>query len=810
MTTKTHRHNEDAANTNPNPNSEEDASPNRTPRQELTEFIERYKDSITRKITETYTPLYRPSENAQPLPELLRQPMGKQEDAIQGAVISLKSNKGTTIVGEMGTGKTFIGAAAAHMAGYRTPLVLCPPHLVRKWKREVENTVPDVHAAIVNSITDLNRLRLLDQSQPIFTIMSREKAKLSYRWKPAYTEVPVTDDDGRLVRITETGLPYKIMACPTCHTLLMDKEDLPLRPRDLHKKRTFCSACKSALWQADNQGPKRYPLADYIKKYMKNYFDLLIADEVHEYKGKGSAQGIAAGVLAESCPRSLTLTGTIMGGYSSTIFHLLYRFSPDIRTEFGHADEQRWVQRYGFLERTVNHGSEETEDGRQSRRKGYRTVIREKPGITPAALFHIIGNSVFLQLADVADALPPYQETIQLSRMSTVPDETGFSQESAYKYVYLNLKQALNAELSRGSKRLLAAYLQTLLAYPDGCTKGETVIDPDTKEIIVQVPPLDEEITYPKEKALLDLVKREHRQGRRVLVYVTHTVTRDITDRLHNLLTKNHFRTQVLKADTVRPEQREAWVSERVEQGTDVLICHPRLVQTGLDLVDFPTIIWYETDYSVYTIRQASRRSWRIGQAQPVEVIFMGYLNTIHTDALKLIARKLQSSLAVEGELPEEGLSNFQNDQEDMILSLAKRIANSSDDTPADQDEDDQEVETEFAKAREAETDAMDLLVDDEWQIPAQPTPKPVAPEPVVPRPNAQIPNTQSPTTQRQPSPAAPNGREQEPLQTTLLSWDDLLVLPDKPIRTRRKSKPEPSSQNLFDWAMGKPASPAD
>ena len=84
-----------------------------------------------------------------------------------------------------------------------------------------------------------------------------------------------------------------------------------------------------------------------------------------------------------------------------------------------------------------------------------------------------------------------------------------------------------------------------------------------------------------------------------------------------------------LKADAVAPERREAWVADRVKQGIDVMICHPRLVQTGLDLIDFPTLIWYETDYSVYVMRQASRRSWRIGQTRPVKVVFMSYKNTL-------------------------------------------------------------------------------------------------------------------------------------------------------------------------------------
>ena len=30
-------------------------------------------------------------------------------------------------------------------------------------------------------------------------------------------------------------------------------------------------------------------------------------------------------------------------------------------------------------------------------------------------------------------------------------------------------------------------------------------------------------------------------------------------------------------------------------------------------------------DYSVYVMRQAPRRSWRIGQTRPVKVVFMAY-----------------------------------------------------------------------------------------------------------------------------------------------------------------------------------------
>ena len=52
-------------------------------------------------------------------------------------------------------------------------------------------------------------------------------------------------------------------------------------------------------------------------------------------------------------------------------------------------------------------------------------------------------------------------------------------------------------------------------------------------------------------------------------------------------------------------------------------------------------ILWTEPDYSVYTARQASRRSWRIGQTEPVKVVFMAYRNTLQADALTLVAKKL-------------------------------------------------------------------------------------------------------------------------------------------------------------------------
>ena len=759
----------------------------------LSTFLDTYKEAIAQRVVDSYPPRYRPALDDRPLPPLLRSPLGAQETAIRGTAHSLTTQRGTTVVGEMGTGKTFIATAAAHLAGFRRILVLVPPHLTRKWKREVEATIPTARAAIVTSITTLERLRRTSGPGPLFAILSRERAKLSYRWQPAVIERWATAD-GQLLRDEETGEPFRIPTCPVCARQVVTPDGVPLTDAELARRKRTCADCGAALWQADRRGPRRYPLADYVKQRMNGWFDLLIADEVHEYKGRGSAQGIAAGILADVCGTSLALTGTLAGGYASTLFHLLYRFSPALRAEFKHHEESRWIARYGFVEHSVRRPADEAlEDGRHSRRRRYRTVIRERPGLAPAALFHLIGHTVFLRLADVASGLPPYTEQVRLVSLDDTRDETGYSQQSAYQAVFTTLRKALADALSHGSKRLLGAYLQTLLAYPDGCTRGETVFDPQTRHPLVQVPPLAEDRVYPKEQALLDLVTAERQAGRRVLVYVTHTGTRDITGRLHALLTRHGARVAVLKADAVKPDRREAWVAERVQEGLDVLVCHPRLVQTGLDLIDFATVCWYETDYSVYTLRQASRRSWRIGQTRPVQVVYLAYRQTLQADALTLVAKKLQSALAVEGELPEEGLAAYGDDGDDLLLALARQIVSGEQAAEAEP------VEAVFAQAQAAAADAEQLLVDDGWQ-------RVVAPEPaVVVAPANGVNGKGHHPTGHETKAVNGQGRHDEapaPPQEELFSWAEFLAqVPAQPQRQRRRKQP-PASLPLFEWAL--------
>ena len=142
-------------------------------------------------------------------------------------------------------------------------------------------------------------------------------------------------------------------------------------------------------------------------------------------------------------------------------------------------------------------------------------------------------------------------------------------------------------------------------------------------------------------------MKAELQRGRRCQIYAVYTQKRDVTHRLEQILTKEGVRVAVLRTE-VPPEQREAWYERQLRAGVQAVISHPRLVQTGLDLLEFPSILFYESGYSTYTLRQASRRSWRIGQHPNVTVKFLQYAGTMQETCLRLTGRKLLVSLAME------------------------------------------------------------------------------------------------------------------------------------------------------------------
>jgi hypothetical protein len=156
-------------------------------------------------------------------------------------------------------------------------------------------------------------------------------------------------------------------------------------------------------------------------------------------------------------------------------------------------------------------------------------------------------------------------------------------------------------------------------------------------------------------------------------VFVTYTGKHSVLHRIEKVLVRAGIRTAIMEA-SLPTEKREAWYETQVAKGTQVVVCHPKLVETGLDLLHFPTLVFFESGYSLHTLRQASRRSWRIGQKLPVVVKFLYYEDTMQERCLKLMGKKSLVAMATEGRFSGEGLQAMGD--EDLMTALARELVN--------------------------------------------------------------------------------------------------------------------------------------
>jgi hypothetical protein len=738
----------------------------------LHHFLNEFGDGLLDRVREQNPAVY----TCEPRPrwdgiftKLLRKPFDAQANAVK-AVSELLLNQGepaSILNAEMGTGKTIMGIMAAcvmHDAGYKRTLIVSPPHLVYKWRREIMQTVPNAKVWILNGADSLRKLLSLrgmmrKPEHPEFFVLGRVRMRMGFNWVPSYSTRTV------MVGTKPFTIKWRLASCPDCGVLLKDAEGNSLQAHlaksELEQRRRHCEDCGGRLWTltrsdsgekshhakvldalrqlptigpktaerlisafgenrlagmlednfynfvnlmdedgdlifSDNQakrmerflgnheisfGQGGYQPTEFIKRYLpKGYFGFLVVDEGHEYKNEGSAQGQAFAVLASQCSKLLLLTGTLMGGYADDLFYLLYRINPGLMEAdgFGHTARgslgpaaMSFLRHHGVLIDTY------TEQVARSHRTAKANAVvrntKQGAGFGPKGIMrYVVPITVFLKLKDIGgNVLPPYVEEFMSMEMDTDPE---FNQWSHYHRLERDLKEACRKALLGGDKTLLGVMLACLLAWPDTAFRDEYVYHPRKRILLSSAPSLyDDSQLMPKEQKLLELCRSERQAGRRVLVYTSYTGKRDTTARLKAHFEHAGLKAAVLKA-TVSADSREDWVADQVERGIDVLITNPELVKTGLDLLEFPTIVFMQTGYNVYTLMQAARRSWRIGQKLAVRVIFLGYMGTAQQLCLQLMAKKIAVAQSTSGDMPEGGLDSLNTDGDSIEVELAKRL----------------------------------------------------------------------------------------------------------------------------------------
>jgi hypothetical protein len=648
--------------------------------------------------------------------KLLRKPYPAQTIAIMGLVRRWQQARAGAVIAECGAGKTLISLGAVHAhAGDQpfTALVMVPPQLVEKWCRETILTLPRVRVFIIDGLrtptssnshygvnevklrnkrivreglrTSLSELRLRGASpsarkrwdsvcsSPAVFVVGRDRAKLGYFWRHAYQVARCGRYQGSVVN-PDSGSPV-YLGSEGERLLAMDFKKVKLSEMlgqgegTNHARRPLYSA----LWQADGKKIRRFAPIDFIGRYMSDgFFDYAIADEVHELKGGDTAQGNALGTLASSARHIAVLTGTLLGGYADELFNILFRLGPSRMLEegfeYGDVGVRAFTEIYGLLEKitVIEPADNACSEARVT------TRVRHRPGASPALFGRFLMSlGAFVSLEDISDALPPYREEV----VSVEMDEP---LQKAYDGLEQDIKKALREH--RGNSSVISVALNALLAYPDrpfgfGDLIGRE-FNPETQRrepfLIAATPDLDEDFVYAKERRLLEELKTSLERGRNVQIFAVYTQKRDVTRRLESILAKEGVRVAVLTTQ-VSPEERETWYERQLRSGVQVVICHPRLVQTGLDLWAFPDIFFYETGYSIYTLRQASRRSWRIGQRNNVNVKFFYYAGTMQETCVRLMGKKLLVSLAMEGKFASDGLQAI-DEGDDILMAMAREL----------------------------------------------------------------------------------------------------------------------------------------
>jgi hypothetical protein len=706
----------------------------------------------------------------------------------------MRKRRCAIISGEMGVGKTVMGCAAAELLNAYPAVVVCPPHLTKKWVKEIERATPGAVARIVNCVEKGNEKGFEKQFEKdhfpshadasdsrgeddvhvekysimdfvrdwqagklgtkAFAIISRERAKLGSGWAPvAGVRRQYLRDEGAWAEFLCDPDTGAILLDDAGGQLLNDAASwryLAARQRfsqtdavkgwELNESETG-TAKRTGMWgrrqvrtplftqgqgtgsllnlpamtgddasQQSQQedlsqrvGFRRYPLAAFIHRKLRGFFKLLIGDEAHQFKAARSDQAIAFHQISRACRWTLGLTGSLFGGKSTSLLHLAHRTSHEVRADFSVDDERRWAQQFGVLETTRWDGrdkadDETSEDGAWSGYGRERVQVRELPGISPGIVRYLLPHVVFARIADLGYELPPYEERV--ARLDMSPAQASQVHTDVYDprantgWLYKRMLDALKS----GDNSLLSVWLQTALARPNSAFRADDVTrtlkrtaisntNNNTPDITVAserrkllrkggeratlmqlAPTITSNEWLPKEKWLMDYCAGEALRGRKVLVYVRQTGTRDIQPRLAEALRSVGLRPKILRP-SVPPERREAWVREHTKD-IQVLITNPKLTETGLDMIMFSSVVYMELDYSLYTLWQSMRRVWRLGQTQPVTVTFLSYRDTLEDLALKLMGKKLYAAQLLYGD--EVGGAIVESDDGNFLAELAR------------------------------------------------------------------------------------------------------------------------------------------
>lgn len=729
----------------------------------LDDYLSEFSKELTDKIQNSFTPLFNPDKQKYDAPVEQFNEINKyrrqihllhnQRSVINAVCKRLNKAHSAIIVGNMGSGKSVmsIGSIYAHSRmhhkRYTNNIVLCPGHLIEKWKREIQESYPCAEVIICNGfdqfVSDVEpKLKDKTRKTNLFIVLSKDTAKGKFEEQPMAICKPYNRKRSFLF---DEPLPSDNVSfyCPECGEQIHVPKSQHRRDYNLNfdffskksRRNSHCPSCGASLWAPALGSKSKYlkitglgwfdkdiirslyetykdkdantittkterrfmnaviqyhnddtlfkaplsrkvSLAKYIYRKYRNKIDYFVGDEVHQYSASDSSQGQAFALLVRSAKHTIGLTGTLMNGYASNLFYLLFRMFSKEMVKYGYKykDCKKFMTKYGVIEQ-----KKMTVGGDNHKKKKVTSSTKERPGVSPVVFTDFLLNScVFISLEYSA----PYTETpIGISMDTDIEANYNNFRDSisdlvrsniAHTYSRSNVLRNINEQSEQG--RMLMQAVNQLTLYPDQPYNMDPIYNENSNKIVAQFQDIENKNrVLPKEQETLDIIDQAVSRGEHVLIYTYWTNKTDCQERLKNLITNNGYNVDILTND-IPSKKREKWIADKVKAGMQVLICNPALVETGLDLLDFTTIVFYQLGYKLTTMRQASRRSYRLNQKNPVHVYFLYYKNTAQEQALAIMSLKLHAATALEGNFSSEGLTAINSDETDILGQLAKSI----------------------------------------------------------------------------------------------------------------------------------------
>jgi hypothetical protein len=347
-----------------------------------------------------------------------------------------------------------------------------------------------------------------------------------------------------------------------------------------------------------------------------------------------------------------------MNGKASGVFTRAFHSSPEVRRRFRFDERGEFVKTYGVHQHITRFMREKDEAGRYTGRVRQVTSSQEAPGVQPHLTLLMVPYTISVMIEDLGAPLPP-----RLERCDEFPVDSGGSSAFADVVARYEKLSNFNTDAKGGHPRAWSSKRQACLAYLNAPWNAERitqiVYDQKTgrmkrddrgrpvREVLCEVDPswdLHDGRLLPKEEYILGEIDRALTEGHGISVMIGH-VERGIQERLMWLIGR-HLGRAAVRYCTASARRREAWYDRAVRDDVKVIVSHPRRLRTGLDLLRYPWIYFYQPIDNLYTMIQAKGRAWRLGQRWGCETHFLYYADTeehalLQQQADKMIADNL-------------------------------------------------------------------------------------------------------------------------------------------------------------------------